>query len=593
MTGLAISTDLQLPLEAVTSTFAILAIRRAGKSNAAVVLAEELYDAGLPWVAVDPKGDWWGVRAAGDGDAPGLSVLVFGGLHADVPLEPTSGHLVADLVVDQRLTCVLDVSEMTKADQRRFLTAFADRLYKRNREPLHVICEEADEYIPQRVQADETKLVRAFEVLVKRGGFRGIGVTLVSQRSAVLNKNVLTQVETLIALRTTSPQDRKVISEWVNHHAAGAAAVAELPGLGNGEAWLFSPAWLNTLERIQFRRRRTFDSGATPKVGQKPRTPTRLADVDVDAIAAAMAETIEKAKAEDPKALQKRIRELEQQTRDLLAAHDPGLDPDHVQTVVDQVLAAWRSTYEAHRNFLNEQFQVLEAQLQREVEIQDLLSSFTKLPTEGKQGKPTTRSSAPRATSTSSTSGRAPDAGSSASQEAVGRAPAGDAPRQDPADAPHLKAGARRLLDTLARQSPLTRAQLSTLAGFKVTGGTFGTYLSTLKRTGYLVETAGRCEITDAGFARSGVGAEAPMSTEDVVDLWRSKLKAGARRMLDAVIDVHPSGIDRDALADQLDMAADGGTFGTYLSTLRRNGLVENRNGVIHATDALFMGAHQ
>lgn len=39
------------------------------------------------------------------------------------------------------------------------------------------------------------------------------------------------------------------------------------------------------------------------------------------------------------------------------------------------------------------------------------------LPAEGKQGRPTTRSSAPRATSTSSTSGRAPDAGPSTEEE--------------------------------------------------------------------------------------------------------------------------------------------------------------------------------
>src|SRR3954465_13042510 len=174
--GLRIAPELALPLDAVTETFAILAKRRAGKSNAAVVMAEEMYDHGLPWVAIDPKGDWWGVRAAGDGQAPGLAVLVFGGLHGDVPLEPTAGKLVADLVVEQRITCVLDVSEMSKADQRRFLIDFADRLYRRNTEPLHVFCEEADEYIPQRVMGETAKLVGAFETLVKRGGFRGIGI---------------------------------------------------------------------------------------------------------------------------------------------------------------------------------------------------------------------------------------------------------------------------------------------------------------------------------------------------------------------------------------------------------------------------------
>jgi hypothetical protein len=204
---LHISPELDLPLEAITETFAILAKRGAGKSNAAVVMAEEMYDNGLPWVAIDPKGDWWGVRAAGDGKSPGLEVVVFGGQHGDVPLEPTAGNLVADLIVDTRLTCVLDVSEFSKADRRRFLVAFADRLYRRNTEPLHVFCEEADEYIPQRVMGEDARLVGAFETLVKRGRTHGLGITLITQRSASLNKDVLTQIETLIPMRTPSPQD--------------------------------------------------------------------------------------------------------------------------------------------------------------------------------------------------------------------------------------------------------------------------------------------------------------------------------------------------------------------------------------------------
>ena len=166
-TQLRIAPGFTLPLEAATETFAILAVKRAGKSNAAVVMAEEMYDAGIPWVAVDPKGDWWGVRAAGDGEAAGLSVLVFGGLHGDVPLEPGGGRLVADLIVEQRITCVLDVSEMTKADQRRFLIDFADRLYRRNTEPLHVFCEEADEYIPQRTTG-EVAAAMSYLVYIKR-----------------------------------------------------------------------------------------------------------------------------------------------------------------------------------------------------------------------------------------------------------------------------------------------------------------------------------------------------------------------------------------------------------------------------------------
>src|SRR5580704_5264112 len=109
--GLHVSPDLTLPLDAITQSVALLAVRRAGKSNGAAVMAEEMYHAGLPWVAVDPKGDWWGLRSSKDGTGPGLPIPIFGGLHGDVPLAPEAGKLIADLIVEANLTCVLDVSE--------------------------------------------------------------------------------------------------------------------------------------------------------------------------------------------------------------------------------------------------------------------------------------------------------------------------------------------------------------------------------------------------------------------------------------------------------------------------------------------------
>lgn len=74
MSMLKISPELQLPVDAVTETFGILAVKRAGKSNAAVAIAEEMFKAGLPWIAIDPKGDWWGIRSSSDGNGPGLPI---------------------------------------------------------------------------------------------------------------------------------------------------------------------------------------------------------------------------------------------------------------------------------------------------------------------------------------------------------------------------------------------------------------------------------------------------------------------------------------------------------------------------------------
>lgn len=562
---LHIAPELDLPLDAVTESFAILAKRGAGKSNAAVVMAEEMYDNGLPWVAIDPKGDWWGIRAAGDGKAPGLAVLVFGGLHGDVPLEPTAGKLVADLIVEQRLTCVLDVSEMTKADQRRFLVDFADRLYRRNTEPLHVFCEEADEYIPQRVMGEVAKLVGAFETLVKRGRFRGLGVTLITQRSASLNKDVLTQIETLIPMRNPSPQDRKAILAWVDVHDAGAEAVAELPSLANGEAFVFSPQWLDTLTRIRFRRRRTFDSGATPKVGKKVRPPAKLADVDLASIKEAMAETIEKAKADDPRELRKRITVLE---RDLAAARAERPEPEHVE--VPALSDDDRGAMAELTGSMVGLHHSLSDLISRLREATDRVSSAPATPTQGPVSAPV---------QTRRQQGTRPPQESRAASV------------QDDTEI-ELRSGARRMVEALGRMYPLrvTKSQWGTVAKLKTTGGTWSTYLSDIRRAGLIDENAAGYTLTEAGLAYIG-GAPDPLTAAELQDHYRRILRSGAAKMLDALIAASPASMTRDELGSAADLSTAGGTFSTYLSDLTRNGLAERRGDGIAATDLLMKGA--
>jgi DNA helicase HerA-like ATPase len=78
--------SLQIPLNAATKTFAILAKRGAGKSYTAAVLAEEFFKHHIPFVVFDPIDVWWGLRLAQDGKQQGLPVVVFGTEHADIPL---------------------------------------------------------------------------------------------------------------------------------------------------------------------------------------------------------------------------------------------------------------------------------------------------------------------------------------------------------------------------------------------------------------------------------------------------------------------------------------------------------------------------
>ncbi|MDE2105777.1 MAG: DUF853 family protein, partial [Patescibacteria group bacterium] len=281
---LHIASDFSIPAEAVTQTFAIVAKRGVGKTYTGAVMTEELLKARLPVVVIDPIGVWWGLRAGADGKGQGLPIIVLGGDHGDAPLEVTSGEVIARMISDDRLSMVLDLSLFRKGEQVRFMTDFCEALYHKNRQALHIVMDEADAFAPQRPMHNEARLLGAVEDLVRRGRARGIGITLISQRTAVLNKNVLTQVEVLVALRTIAPQDREAIDEWVKVHGTPEQRhelMESLPSLPIGTAWFWSPGWLNVFARVKVRKRETFDSSATPAVGRAKVQP-KLAEVDLE-----------------------------------------------------------------------------------------------------------------------------------------------------------------------------------------------------------------------------------------------------------------------------------------------------------------------
>lgn len=317
---LRIARGFTLPPQAVTQTFAIMAMRGAGKTTTSGVMVEEMVKAGLPTCVVDPIGVWFGLRSSADGKSPGLPVVILGGEHGDAPLLPTAGAVVAEMLVEHPFPVVLDLSLMSKTKARQFMVDFLETLYHRNRKPLHLVLDEADRWAPQRVPKGGERLLGACEDVVRLGRARGLGVTLISQRPAVVNKDVLSQTEVLIAMRVTSSHDRKAIFDWVDEHVTAEERremVSSLPSLPTGTAWVCSPSWLKLIRQIEVRRKETFDSSATPEIGASVVAPTAFAAVDLDVLQEKMAETIERAAETDPKAMRRRILEL---TRDLEAA---------------------------------------------------------------------------------------------------------------------------------------------------------------------------------------------------------------------------------------------------------------------------------
>jgi hypothetical protein len=554
MNRLALAADLTLPPEAVTETFAILANRGAGKSSTVHLLVEQLHHAGSPVIVVDVKGDWWGIRSSADGRQPGLPLVIFGGEHGDVDLgESVTGDLIADIITEHHISAVLDLSEMSKTKARTFATLFAEQLYRRNRDPLHVVVEEADVLIPQRATAAVARLIGAWEDLAKRGRHRGIGMTVVSQRPQEVSKSVLDLMETVVFLRMTGPRSIKAAQDWISVNATAedptsAEVITSLPTLDTGEGWVWSPAFLHTLRRVRFLKFNTFDSHVTPTPGRRRVLPRNRADIDLAKIRADITD------------------------RNTISEHSA----PHHEPQRSAVVATLREQ-------LADRDATIAALRQRIADLE-------------------TRPELPPGLANTLTTARSHlnDALAQIAAHPPTSIPSRPDPKQPhhppppavrPPTDPRFRAGAERMVMALGRMAPLrlSRTQWGTAAKMKPNSGTFATYLSELRAAGLIDQNTAGFTLTPEGFAHIG-GTPPPMTADELQRHYLTVLRRGAARMLQNLIDAYPDGIDRQHLAESSGLSSTSGTFATYLSDLRRNGLIETHGATIIAATVIVHG---
>lgn len=288
--------SIKLPINAATKSFAILAKRGAGKTYLGGVMAEEFFKNNIPFVVFDPIDVWWGLRFDKNGKDKGLPVVVFGLEHADILLDRDMGPEIARAIVRENVSCVISTFGMSKVAARHLIAEFAETLLNINNTPRHVFIEEAHEYVPQRVMGGMSVVFSRVESLVTMGRNRGIGVTMLNQRAATLNKDVLTQIDTLLALRSLGPQDRKALTDWVEAHKMEDNKkfdefIKALPSLPTGEGYVWSPEFLGIFERFKIRKRETLHPDRE-KIGKDFEMP-ELTQVDVQSFISKFSSTRE------------------------------------------------------------------------------------------------------------------------------------------------------------------------------------------------------------------------------------------------------------------------------------------------------------
>jgi hypothetical protein len=325
-----------------------------------------------------------------------------------------------------------------------------------------------------------------------------------------------------------------------------------LAGLDTGTAIICSahPS-IRLFEKCKMRLPDTFDSSATPTIGEKKLlSPKKLATPDLEKIRERMADTIRKTEEEDPRKLKQLVATLRRE----LAQKDKAV-PVVKETVVEK--------------------QVMDKKLLTRFEksVKDLVELGNKLN---------------------------PPAFLAYQQPKVKVHIAPPVPRpvrpvKTEDEGKPLGGGERKILIALAQYPHgKSKRQLGVLTGYASGGGAFNNYLSALRARGY-IHGRDHLQITDSGVVELGDFQPLPTGTA-LQDHWLAQLGQAERSILQVLIAAYPNKMDRETIAqgtasykaDGEPYASSGGGFNNAISRLKTLELVQGERDSLQASDTLF-----
>jgi hypothetical protein len=115
--------------------------------------------------------------------------------------------------------------------------AFDFALWGEGKVPVTVVCEEAHRYVPLNPQMGFEPCKRAIAKIAKEGRKYGASLCIVTQRPAEIDPTILSQCNTVFALRMSNERDQAIVASAVAD--TGTGLIEFLPALGAREAIAF------------------------------------------------------------------------------------------------------------------------------------------------------------------------------------------------------------------------------------------------------------------------------------------------------------------------------------------------------------------
>lgn len=548
------------PLEdyAITGN-ALLGIRGAGKTYTAKGIAEQLLDFGIPIVVFDPIGQWQYLRRprAGRG-GKGFKIVVAGGADPDLPLTPESAPQIVRAAIKEGIPLVVDLYDrkLSKAEWRKIVqNCFRTLLYE-NEGVRHIFLEETAEFAPQKIQDGET--YAEVEKLVRMGGNASLGITLINQRAQEVNKAVLDLCENLVLMRQRGSHAIDALTKWLDKLSPDFAKEIStgMPTMGQGDAWVFAGEAEHPVRTRSARIHSFHPDRRKPELLKTAGASVSTRDF-VSRLSGDLNELIEKAKSDDPKALKRRIRELERTLAKRLSEGNGTVAADQREAIERPL----RHAIEERDDRIADQGRVI---TQLREEFRDIGERCRSL------AVPVKRSAIPPP----------PKPAAKVTAKKTNGAPQ----TATEYDGEPIPAGPRRTLIAIAQSTDeVTTNYLAAMTGYSTRSVTNN--MGWLRTRGLVLE-GWPTKITDDGMAALGNDYEPLPTGDDLREYWLRRLPEGPRRTLQALADAHPEGLSNQELAARTDYSTRSITNNT--GALKTRKLILKHGNRFVARDELF-----
>ncbi len=538
-----------------------------GKSYAVRRLCEITHGK-VQQIILDPEGEFATLREKYD-------YILVGG-DGDIPINVRSSELLARRILELGTSAIIDLYELKHNERKQFVKQFLDSLIEAPKSLWHpciIIVDEAHKFAPEKGHG-ESIASEAIINLATTGRKRGFALICATQRLSKLSKDVVAELNTKLIGRSSLDVDMKRAGFELGFTSKD--DLFSLRNLDKGEFYAFGSALTNKVTKIKI------DKCVTthPEAGQIQKAVKIASSKKIQSVLSKLVDLPQEAESEikTKEDMTSKIFELKRELLTLKRNVKPVIDNKQQNKLLKMI-----DDYQ--NKILKYQVKITELENQA-VEDQDYHRKLYELVNKKKSNIKTITHSIFEPVETMK---------HTVSKISI---PITDTVTPDDifdnyrkiGNNSALRVGAMKMLKVAAQFYPgtVTKQQMGTIAVFTIKGGTFKTYLSELQRTGWIEVSGNDITITESGL--ENVGNIEPLSTDPSVllEMWASKFRVGAGNLLKVIAQEYPNHITKEMLGEKANMIIEGGTFKTYLSELRRNGLITISGDNIKASKELF-----